>query len=139
MDDKILTMSGEDPLQNLTHEGIGDPREPEVEPTPIAHEAGGPSNTLLEQDAKDLIMQFLVHNFDRMNAMYKAFTQKLKNTPVLTSTDPPVIEPWNSDSDDMPVKAISYIFVESDNGDPSKVMPPPGQRPLPMRLKEDQW
>ncbi|GJT62341.1 reverse transcriptase domain-containing protein [Tanacetum coccineum] len=66
-------------------------------------------------------MQFVVHNFDRMNAMYKAFTQKLKKTPALTSTDPSVIETWNSDSDDVPsAKTKENIFVESNNGDPSK-------------------
>nr|GEX51306.1 hypothetical protein [Tanacetum cinerariifolium] len=101
--------------------GTGNQDESDVNPTPVTHEAGGPSNTLLEQDPEDPIMQFVVHNFDRMNAMYKAFTQKLKNTPTLTSTDPPVIETWNSDSDDEPPsKTKENIFVESDNGDPSK-------------------
>ncbi|GKD88882.1 hypothetical protein Tco_1364389 [Tanacetum coccineum] len=128
-------MSGEDPLQNPTQKATGNPGEPEVEPTPVAPEAGGPSNTLLEQDAEDLIMQFVVHNFDRMNAMYKAFTQKLKNTSVLTSADPPVIEPWNSDSDDVPVKARENIFVERDNGDPSKSRATTGPTPLTNTVK----
>nr|GEW98797.1 reverse transcriptase domain-containing protein [Tanacetum cinerariifolium] len=81
-------------------------------------------------------MQFVVHNFDRMNAMYKAFTLKLKNTLVLTSTDPPVIEPWNSDSDDVPVKVRENIFVERDNGDPSKSRATTGPTPLTNAVKE---
>ncbi|GJX39179.1 hypothetical protein Tco_0252482 [Tanacetum coccineum] len=37
------------------------------------------------------------------------------------STDPLVIETWNSDSNDVPpAKTKENIFVESDNGDPSK-------------------
>ncbi|GJR10203.1 reverse transcriptase domain-containing protein [Tanacetum coccineum] len=123
-------MSEGDPLQNPTQEAAEDPGEPEIEPTVAANEAGGPSNTLLEQDTEDLIMQFVVHNFDRMNAMYKAFTQKLKSTPVLTSTEPPVIEPWNSDSDDVPAKARENIFVGSDNGGPPKSRASTGPTPL---------
>nr|GEU40941.1 hypothetical protein [Tanacetum cinerariifolium] len=69
-------MSKEDPLQNPTQEATENPGDLEVESTPIANEAGGPSNTLLEQDAENPIMQFLIHNFDRMNAMYKSFTQE---------------------------------------------------------------
>nr|GEZ16395.1 hypothetical protein [Tanacetum cinerariifolium] len=113
-------MSGEDPLQNPTPEVTGNPSEPEIEPTPVAHEAGGPSNMLLEQDTEDPIMQFVIHNFNPMNAMYKAFTQKLKSTPLHMGTDPPVIEPWNSDSDDVPARARENIFVKSDNVGPPK-------------------
>ncbi|GJU88492.1 hypothetical protein Tco_1300915 [Tanacetum coccineum] len=86
-------MSEGDPLQNPTQEATGNPEEPEVEPTAVANEAGGPSNTLLEQDTKDPIMQLVVHNFDRMNAMYKAFTQKLKSTPKATMVVPLKVVP----------------------------------------------
>ncbi|GKA63846.1 hypothetical protein Tco_0763452 [Tanacetum coccineum] len=64
---------------------------------------GGP-RPYLRTDTKDPVMQFVVHNFDRMNAMYKAFTQKLKDAPQqqdFANVEPPVIEPWNSDSDDL--------------------------------------
>ncbi|GJW34757.1 reverse transcriptase domain-containing protein [Tanacetum coccineum] len=60
-----------------------------------------------------------------MNAMYKAFTQKLKSTPVRTSTDPLVIVPWNSDSDDVPVKARENIFIETTMVVPLKVVTMP--------------
>ncbi|GJX68345.1 hypothetical protein Tco_0304072 [Tanacetum coccineum] len=63
-------MSGEDPLQTLTQEATGNQDEPDVNPTPVTHEAGGPSNTLLEQDPEDPIMQFMVLNFDQMNAIF---------------------------------------------------------------------
>ncbi|GKD24105.1 reverse transcriptase domain-containing protein [Tanacetum coccineum] len=40
---------------------------------------------------------------------------------MLTNTEPPIIEPWNSNSNNMPLaKARENAFVESDNGDPSK-------------------
>ncbi|GJT19161.1 hypothetical protein Tco_0877867 [Tanacetum coccineum] len=67
--------------------------------------------------------------------MYKAFTQKLKSTLVLTSTDPLVIEPWNSDSDDVPVKGRGNIFVESDNGGPPKSRATIGPTPLTYAVK----
>nr|GEX58872.1 retrotransposon Gag domain-containing protein [Tanacetum cinerariifolium] len=108
----------------------------EAKPTAAANEAGGPSNTLLEQDTEDPIMQFVVQNFDRMNAMCKAFTQKIKSTPVLTSTDPSVIEPWNSDSDDVPAKSRENIFVESDNSGPPKSRATTGPTPLTDAVKE---
>ncbi|GJW94208.1 hypothetical protein Tco_0173880 [Tanacetum coccineum] len=37
-----------------------------------------------------------------------------------SSTDPPIIKPWNSDSDDVPAKARENIFIGSDNGGPPK-------------------
>nr|GEW41139.1 reverse transcriptase domain-containing protein [Tanacetum cinerariifolium] len=49
--------------------------------------------------------------------------------------DPPVIEPWNSDSDDVPVKARENIFVERDNGDPSKSRATTGPTPLTNAVK----
>ncbi|PWA42661.1 hypothetical protein CTI12_AA542590 [Artemisia annua] len=117
-------MSGDDPLQTPAQGATGDLGEPNAKPTPITHETGGPSDTILEPDLEDPIMQFVVHNFDRMNAMYKAFTRKLKDVPTppaFTNADPPIIEPWNSDSDDVQQgKAKENPFVESDNGDPSK-------------------
>ncbi|PWA41064.1 reverse transcriptase domain-containing protein [Artemisia annua] len=84
-------------------------------------------------------MQFVVHNFDRMNAMYKAFTRKLKDVPTppaFTNADPPIIEPWNSDSDDVqPGKAKENAFVESDNGDPSKCRDAVRATPLTNTVK----
>nr|GFA01800.1 reverse transcriptase domain-containing protein [Tanacetum cinerariifolium] len=74
-------MSGDDPLQTTVQEATVDPGKPSAGPTPITQDAGGPSDTILEPNLKDPIMQFVVHNFDRMNAMYKAFTRKLKDIP----------------------------------------------------------
>nr|GEU96639.1 hypothetical protein [Tanacetum cinerariifolium] len=73
--------------------------------------------------------------------MYKAFTQKLKSAPrqpTLTNTEPPVIEPWNSDSDDVtPVKARENVFVESDDDDPSKSRPATGPTHLTNVIKRN--
>ena len=117
-------MSEGDPVQTAAQRVTDDPNELNVEPAPVTHETGGPSDTMLEPNLEDPIMQFVVHNFDRMNAMYKAFTRKLKDVPTppkFTNADPPIIEPWNSDSDDVqPGKTKENAFVESDNGDPSK-------------------
>ncbi|GJW93195.1 reverse transcriptase domain-containing protein, partial [Tanacetum coccineum] len=77
--------------------------EPSINPTSITHDTGGTRDAISEPDLEDPVMQFVVHNYDRMNAMYKAFTKKLKDgphQPVCANTEPPVIEPWNSDSDD---------------------------------------
>nr|GEX42501.1 hypothetical protein [Tanacetum cinerariifolium] len=51
-------MSGDDPLQTTVQEATVDPGEPSVGPTPITQDAGGPSDTILEPDLEDPIMQF---------------------------------------------------------------------------------
>ncbi|GJW93200.1 hypothetical protein Tco_0172872 [Tanacetum coccineum] len=54
----------------------------------------------------------------------------------LTSTDPPVIDTWNSDSGDVPLaKTRENIFIESDNGDPSKSHATAGPTPLTNAVK----
>ncbi|GKC80439.1 hypothetical protein Tco_1131213 [Tanacetum coccineum] len=75
-------MSGDDPLQTAVQEATVDLGEPSARPKPITQDAGGPNDTILETNLEDPIMQFMVHNFDRMNAMYKAFTRKLKDIPL---------------------------------------------------------
>ncbi|PWA58033.1 hypothetical protein CTI12_AA405050 [Artemisia annua] len=133
-------MSGENSTQTPTQEAMNNQGDPDIEPTPIVHDAGGPSDPTLEPDAEYPVMQFVVHKFDRMKAMYKAFTQKLKDTTnqrVFTNIDPPVIEPWNSDSDELhPGNAKENAFVESDNNDPSKSRAAIGGTPLKNTAKE---
>ncbi|GJZ23749.1 reverse transcriptase domain-containing protein [Tanacetum coccineum] len=127
-------MSRDDLLQTPAEGTTCNLDEPSINPTPITHNAGGPSCTISEPDLEDPIMQFVVHNYDRMNAMYKAFTKKLKDgphQPVCANTGPPVIEPWNSDSDDAhPSKAKEQVFVKSDNGGPSNRQATTGTPPL---------
>ncbi|GJZ16512.1 hypothetical protein Tco_0552189 [Tanacetum coccineum] len=54
----------------------------------------------------------------------------------MTNVDPPVIEAWASDSDDVqPVKAKENAFVESDNNDPSKNQGAIGVTPLANTVK----
>ncbi|PWA42852.1 gag protein [Artemisia annua] len=127
-------MSEENPNHSPTQEATNNQGEPNVEPTPATHNAGGPSDPTSGPDSEDPVMQFVVHDFDRMNAMYKSFTQKLKDVPhqrVLADVDPPVIEPWNSDSDELhPRNTKENAFVESDNNDPSKSRATVGGTPL---------
>ncbi|PWA89901.1 gag protein [Artemisia annua] len=133
-------MSEENPTQTPTQEVTNNQGEPNVEPTPITHDAGGPIDPTSGPDSEDPVMQFVVHNFDRMNAMYKAFTQKLKDVPhqrILADVDPPVIEPWNSDSDELhPGNNKENAFVESDNNDPSKGRVTIGGTPLKDTAKK---
>jgi len=121
--DEGITMSGNEPPPITTQEMTGIISNPSVEPASVTQDIGGPSDPVPELDLEDPIMQFVVHNFDRMNAMYKAFARKLKELPpqpTLASTDPPIIEPLISDSDDVRSrKAKEPAFVESDNNDPS--------------------
>ncbi|KAI3750897.1 hypothetical protein L2E82_21801 [Cichorium intybus] len=119
---------------------MGVPEKPSVDPTPITQDTGGPSQMILESGLEDPIMQFVVHNFDRMNSMYKAFTQKLKEVspqPKLTTADPPIIEPLISDSDGIePGKAKENISVESDNNNPSNNRATDEATPLTNAIKK---
>ncbi|PWA94888.1 reverse transcriptase domain-containing protein [Artemisia annua] len=59
------------------------------------------------QTTSDPIMQFVVQNFEQINVMYSAFSSKRKeSTPKLLVNEPneeqPVIEPWQSDSEEAP-------------------------------------
>ncbi|GJZ47316.1 hypothetical protein Tco_0601148, partial [Tanacetum coccineum] len=97
-------MSRDDSLQTPTQGTKCDLGKPNINPTPITHDKVGPSDTISEPALEDPVMEFVVQNYDRMNAMYKAFTKKLKDglhQPMCANTEPPVIEPWNSDSDDV--------------------------------------
>ncbi|PWA79434.1 phosphoenolpyruvate carboxylase isoform 1 [Artemisia annua] len=110
--------------------------EPNVEPTPITHDARGPTNTVLKSDLEDPMMQFKVHNCDLMNAMYKAFTRKLNDAPhqlVCVNADPPVIKPYNSYSDDAhPSKAKQKSFCSAtlEHGMHPLILPKPESRQL---------
>ncbi|KAI3790715.1 hypothetical protein L2E82_03964 [Cichorium intybus] len=113
--------------------------ESSVEPAPITQDAGGPSNLISEPDLEDPIMQFVVHNFDRMNAMYKAFTRKLKelHQPAPTSANLPIIESLISDSDDVrPGKTKENAFVENNNNDPSNNRAAVEATPLTNTIKK---
>ncbi|GKA64706.1 hypothetical protein Tco_0764413 [Tanacetum coccineum] len=93
-------MNKDNLIQTPAQDAVGHIDEPNVNPVPITHNARGPSEPISEPDTEDPVMKFMVHNFDRMNTMYKAFTQKLKDTPQqqdFTNAEPPIIEPWNSD------------------------------------------
>ena len=83
-----------------------DPKEPPVRPstlhptienhTPDDHI---PENTS-ENASGDPVMQFVVQNFEQINAMYSAFSSKRKeasHTPMPNNDDHPVIEPWHLD------------------------------------------
>ncbi|GJV23179.1 hypothetical protein Tco_1375874 [Tanacetum coccineum] len=76
--DEVIIMSGDDLIQTTVQEATIDPDEPRTGPTPITQDAGGPSDTISEPDLDDPVMQFVVYNFDRMNAMCKAFMLGLK-------------------------------------------------------------
>lgn len=118
------------PNQNIT----GGLNEPEIIPTQTIHTTEGLGNANSEPGPGDLVMQFVVQNFDKMNAMYTAFTQKRKDVQprqLFTTTEPPIVEPWNSDSDDVhPSKAKDNTFVESENMDPTKNQAATGATPL---------
>ncbi|GJQ93086.1 reverse transcriptase domain-containing protein [Tanacetum coccineum] len=128
------------PNQTPAQDAVGGHDGPNDNPVSDTHDAGGPSNPLSEPDTEDPVMQFVVHNFDRMNAMYKAFTQKLKDAleqQTFVNVEPPVIEPWNSDSDDLqPGNTKENAFIESANADPSKSRATIGGTPTRNTAKE---
>jgi len=114
-------MSGDKPPQVTSQETIGVTGEPDVAPTPIIQDEGGPNKQTSQPDLDNPVMQFVVQNFDRVNAMYEAFTRKLKELPPQSTlhNDSPIIEPLISDSDDGRIeKARGNIFIESDNHNP---------------------
>ncbi|GJS81587.1 hypothetical protein Tco_0748128 [Tanacetum coccineum] len=133
-------MRRDDSLQTPTQGTTCDLGKTNINPTPITHDTRGPSDTISEPDLEDPVMEFVVQNYDRMNAMYKAFTKKLKDglhQPMCANTEPPVIEPWNSDSDDVhPSKAKEHVFVESDNRGPSNRQATARAPPSPLPLKQ---
>nr|GEW94891.1 hypothetical protein [Tanacetum cinerariifolium] len=112
-------MNEDNLIQTPAQDAVGDIDEPNVNPTPITHDVGEPSEPISEPDTKDPVMQFVVHNFDRMNVMYKAFTQTLKVAPqqqAFANAEPSIIEPWNSNLNDLhPGNVKENAFVESDN------------------------
>lgn len=113
---------------------------PNVKPTPIIQDVGGPSNSNSELNLEDPIMQFVAHNFDQMNAMYKAFTRKLKELspqPTLTSANPSIIEPLISDSYNVQKrKDKDDVFVESENNDPYNNQTVVETKPLTNAIKK---
>nr|GEV64869.1 reverse transcriptase domain-containing protein [Tanacetum cinerariifolium] len=60
----------------------------------------------------------------------------MPSQPTLTNADPPVIQPWISDSNDVqPVKAKANTFIESEHNNPSKSRATSGVTPLTNTVK----
>nr|GEU86803.1 retrotransposon Gag domain-containing protein [Tanacetum cinerariifolium] len=56
----------------------------------------------LENTSEDPVMQFVVQNFEQINAMYSTFSSKRKElnpTSAYSNDEHPVVEPWRSDSE----------------------------------------
>ncbi|GKA72557.1 gag protein [Tanacetum coccineum] len=88
---------------------------------PNTHSTEEPLNVTSELNPNDYVLQFIVQNFDRVKAMYTAFTHARKE--VLHRSLPtgrnPSGEPWNSDSEEAhPSKALGKTFVENDEVEP---------------------
>ncbi|PWA50478.1 retrotransposon gag domain-containing protein [Artemisia annua] len=65
-----------------------------------------PENT--SENAGDPVMQFVVQNFEQINAMYSAFSSKRKEinpASIIENDGHPVSEPWQSDSGGPPEEA----------------------------------
>ncbi|PWA76055.1 gag protein [Artemisia annua] len=94
--------------------------------TPNTHTPEEPVDATSEPNPNDPVLQFIVQNFDRVNAMYTAFTHARKDIPhrSLDTNGNPTVEPWNSDSEEAhPSKALGKTFVESDGADPTIAIP----------------
>ncbi|GJU17831.1 hypothetical protein Tco_1145797 [Tanacetum coccineum] len=82
----------------------------------------------------DPIMQFVVQNFEQINAMYSAFSSKRKEStsrPLVNepNEEQPIIEPWQSDSERAPTnpgpKTLkeTYELTNRKKKDPSRGHP----------------
>ncbi|PWA40091.1 retrotransposon gag domain-containing protein [Artemisia annua] len=94
--------------------------------TPNTHAPEDPVDTTSEPNLNDPVLQFIVQNFNRVNAMYTAFTHARKDIPhrSLATNGNPTVQPWNSDSEEAhPSKALGKTFVESDGADPTPAIP----------------
>ncbi|GKA06299.1 reverse transcriptase domain-containing protein [Tanacetum coccineum] len=106
------------PLSTLEEGPSGsDPKEP-----PVGANISDPAikdHTLdrsLENTSGDPVMQFVVQNFEQINAMYSTFSSKRKEvnpTSAYNNDDHPVIEPWRSDSEGSPEETIRQAPEET--------------------------
>ncbi|GJS37932.1 gag protein [Tanacetum coccineum] len=90
-----------------------DPKEPPVEMNTsrpatenhiLDHTSGNASNDVV----RDLIMQFVVQNFEQINAMYSAFSPKRKEinyTSQFSDDNLSDMGPWNADMEGLPERA----------------------------------
>ncbi|GKE24968.1 hypothetical protein Tco_1436480 [Tanacetum coccineum] len=91
-----------------------DPKEPPVDPnisnlTPKNHTRDHTLENASKNASGDLVMQFVVQNFEKINAMYSAFSSKRKEvnpTSIIEKDDHPILEPCQSDSGGQPEEAI---------------------------------
>ncbi|PWA55873.1 reverse transcriptase domain-containing protein [Artemisia annua] len=78
-----------------------DPKEPSVRPSTLHPTTENHTPDHIPENASgDPVMQFVVQNFEQINAMYSAFSSKRKeasHTPMPSNDDHPVIEPWHLD------------------------------------------
>ncbi|PWA61286.1 gag protein [Artemisia annua] len=94
-----------------------DPNEPPVgtnvsNPTPENHTLDHTPENASENASGDPVMQFVVQNFEQINAMYSAFSSKRKeiNPALIMENDGhPISEPWHSDSGAPPEEAVQQI------------------------------
>ncbi|GJT63782.1 hypothetical protein Tco_1015262, partial [Tanacetum coccineum] len=100
-----------------------------------------------EPDLSDPVMHFVVQNFNQINAMYVAFSTKRKE---ITSQqildepndDPPIIEPWHSDSEE---EATQSDKVGDEGRNPNNQPPkrnrgitaPQGQKEMEENISND--
>ncbi|GJX97851.1 hypothetical protein Tco_0353649 [Tanacetum coccineum] len=93
---------------------------------PNIHSIEESLNTTSELNPNDPVLQFIVQNFDRVNAMYTAFTHAQKDVPhrSLPTTGNPSGEPRNSDSEEaLPGKSLGKTFVEHNEMEPISATP----------------
>ncbi|GJY13911.1 hypothetical protein Tco_0383220 [Tanacetum coccineum] len=91
-----------------------DPKEPLVDPniskpTPKNHTRDHTPENASENASGDLVMQFVVQNFEKISAMYSTFLSKRKEvnpTSIIENDDHPILEPCQSDSGGQPEEAI---------------------------------
>ncbi|GKC64941.1 reverse transcriptase domain-containing protein [Tanacetum coccineum] len=99
-----------------------------------------------EPDLSDPVMHFVVQNFNQINGMYAAFSTKRKeiisqqilNEP---NDDPPIIEPWHSDSEEEVQSAKVGEEGRNPNNQPPKrnrgITAPQGQKEMEENISND--
>ncbi|GJR45861.1 hypothetical protein Tco_1313964 [Tanacetum coccineum] len=110
----------EETLFTISVDAFGDgpdrsnPKEPPVDtnisnPTPKNHTRGYTLENTFENASGDPVKQFVVQNFEQINAMYSTFLSKRKEinpTSIIKNDDHPILEPWESNSGGQPEEAI---------------------------------
>ncbi|GJS21475.1 hypothetical protein Tco_0450107 [Tanacetum coccineum] len=94
--------------------------------TPNTHYTKEPLNATSELNPNDPVLQFIVQNFDPVNAMYTAFTHARKEVlhRSLPTSGNSSGEPWNSDSEEAhPNKSLGKTFVENNDVEPIPANP----------------